>query len=39
VPRGRFVELVRSRPRAYELDALCALKNASTYGVNNSIAG
>ena len=24
---------------AYELDALCALKNASTYGINNSIAG
>jgi len=35
VPRGDS----DSRPRAYELDALCALKNDSTYGINNSIAG
>jgi hypothetical protein len=39
MPRERFVELAKSRPRAYELDALCALENASAYGINNSIAG
>ena len=30
---------LNSRPRAYELAPLCALKNAGTYGINNSILG
>jgi hypothetical protein len=30
---------LNSRPWAYELDSPCTLKNASTDGINNSIAG
>ena len=36
---GEIFEPAKSRPRGFELDVLCALKNASTYGINNSIVG